>query len=110
MNNYLGEFPVDISTNPYVNHTPSDWAMEYIAAYGQIDGAHHKQWLLDQVVRILKGTPVIIKEARWENHAPELRFNTDKPSKEYIEWVMEMKGEGNEEDGYEYGYDSGIAP
>lgn len=30
-------------------------ATELIHRYGGIDGAHHKQWVLDQVMRILKG-------------------------------------------------------
>jgi hypothetical protein len=30
-------------------------AMEVIERYGGIDGAHHKQWVLDQVVRYLMG-------------------------------------------------------
>lgn len=29
--------------------------LELISRYGGIDGAHHKQWLLDQIVRILTG-------------------------------------------------------
>jgi len=34
---------------------PGDAAVELIYQYGGIDGSHHKQWLLDQVVRILCG-------------------------------------------------------
>ncbi len=30
--------------------------LEIIEEYGSIDGAHHKQWLLDQVVRVACGT------------------------------------------------------
>ena len=30
-------------------------ALEIIFIYGGVDGAHHKQWVLDQVVRQLKG-------------------------------------------------------
>ena len=30
-------------------------ALEIIAECGSIDGAHHKQWVLDQVVRQLTG-------------------------------------------------------
>jgi hypothetical protein len=30
-------------------------AVDLIARYGQIDGAHHKTWVLDQVVRVLTG-------------------------------------------------------
>ena len=28
-------------------------AIELIEEYGGIDGAHHKQWLLDQIIRVL---------------------------------------------------------
>jgi len=28
-------------------------AMDIIEEYGFIDGAHHKQWVLDQIVRVL---------------------------------------------------------
>lgn len=30
-------------------------ALDVIDSYGGIDGAHHKMWVLDQVVRILTG-------------------------------------------------------
>ena len=30
-------------------------ALDFIWEYGGFDGAHHKQWALDQVVRILTG-------------------------------------------------------
>jgi hypothetical protein len=30
-------------------------ALSLIADYGSIDGSHHKDWVLDQVVRILAG-------------------------------------------------------
>jgi len=34
---------------------PIKEALELIAEYADIDGAHHKQWLLDQVVQLLTG-------------------------------------------------------
>lgn len=113
MNNakYLGEKKVDVANTPYANFTPNDWAMEYISLYSQIDGAHHKQWVLDQVARILKGTKVILRVARWENGKQEYRFNLDTPSQEYLDWVNELRGEYDEDsDTYEYDYDEGIAP
>ncbi len=30
-------------------------ALDLIGSYGGTDGAHHKQWVLDQVVRVLTG-------------------------------------------------------
>ena len=57
-------------------------ALDLIAEYGSIDGAHHKQWVLDQLVRIL--TP------------------------HYEAWVM---GQEAGEDGPDtYYWDVGIAP
>jgi hypothetical protein len=122
---YLGEFPVDIKSHPvYKTYTQSDWAMTYIAMYGQIDGAHHKAWVLDQVARILLGTPVTVTEARWTNHKPEDRFYVGAPSMSYVNWrkdVMEAPIEGTapetndaanfgwDDEGGEY-YDEGTPP
>jgi len=29
------------------------WALDLAVRYGQIDGDHHKAWVIDQVVRLL---------------------------------------------------------
>ena len=58
-------------------------SLEIIRNWGGIDGSHHKDWVLDQVVRTLTGEG-------------------------YEEWVKETK---RGEDGPDtYGYDEGIAP
>lgn len=109
MSKYLGCEVVDVAQTPYKEYTPSDWAMEFIGQYGQIDGAHHKQWVLDQVARILRGTPVVVSMAQWDDGQHEYRIQTGEPSIEYTSWVEEMLGE--EIDGEcEYTYDEGIAP
>lgn len=107
-NKYLGEFPVDVSKHPeYSKWTQADWAMVFIEKYSGIDGDHHKTWVFDQVARILKGTPVVVVQARWENHAPEDRFTVaDPPSDEYKAWVVSMTSGVNEG----YTWDEGIAP
>ena len=112
MNGYLGETPVDVSTHPdYSTYTATDWAMLYVSKYGQIDGEHHKTWVLDQVARILRGTPVIVVTAQWDNGDSEDRFSLGEPSAEYLEWRKEKQGEYIEEAAcYEYRYDEGIAP
>ncbi len=85
--------------------------MYFIERYGQIDGSHHKTWVLDQVARIFKGTEVIVKEARWANGNTEYRVTLAEPSEAYKAWVIEMKGEWDaENEEYEYNYDEGIAP
>jgi hypothetical protein len=61
-------------------------ALELIQRFGGIDGSHHKQWVLDQIARVLTGD-----------------F--------YEEWVKDMKGEYDEEnEEFEYEWDEGIAP
>ena len=115
--NYLGSFDVATEDSPFKDFTQNDWAMYFIGSYGQIDGGHHKQWVLDQVARILKGTPVKVSQRRWgpSDEYPkgliEHDANTGDPSPEYLAWVEEMRGEWLEEDEcYEYGYEEGIAP
>ncbi len=42
-------------------------ALDLIHRYAGIDGAHHKQWLLDQVVRALTGDSYLDWVKEWEN-------------------------------------------
>ena len=100
---YLGETPVNIQDTKYKDYTQSDWALKYIEKYGGIDGAHHKDWVLDQVARILNGTKVIVTVAKWENGEEEYRIILDEPTDKYKEWVIEICGD-------EYDYEEGIAP
>jgi len=111
MEGYLGTEIVDQKDTPYKDYTPMDWAVYFIEMYGGIDGAHHKAWVLDQIARIAKGTPIVIKLAKWKNGESEYRISTGELTKEYFDWVEEMKGEYDEEyEEYEYEYDAGIAP
>jgi hypothetical protein len=108
MEGYLGETIVHQRDTEFSGYKEADWAMYFLECYGGIDGAHHKDWVLDQMARCLKGTPIIIKEAKWDNGHKEYRVSTGEPSQEYLDWVIEMK---DGEDGPEtYGYDEGIAP
>jgi hypothetical protein len=111
MEGYLGTTPVNIKKDesPYKNYTPKDWAFEYMFRYGQIDGAHHKQWVLDQVTRILHGTPIVLTLAKWENGTQEYRFTTGEPSQEYLDWVKDYR-EVDEEGEEQYSYDEGSPP
>jgi len=111
MQGYLGETEIK-STNgtPYEGFGPTEWAMQFIEFYGQIDGGHHKQWVLDQVVRILHGTPIILFLAKWDDGKQEFRYYTGEPSQAYLDWVEEMLGEVDEDGNYEYGYEEGCAP
>jgi hypothetical protein len=111
MNEYIGETIVDIDNSPYKGYTKEQWVMEYIERYGQIDGGHHKQWVLDQISRIIKNTPIIITLRKW-THEEEYSFDTGTPSQEYLDWVSQMRGEDKEDEEEKewYSYDQGIAP
>lgn len=109
---YLGETPVPLHQSPYQDYSPVDLAMELIKCYGQIDGAHHKTWVLDQVARCLKGCPIVnLRVAKWDDRPDEFRFEIGENAA-YLEWVEAMKGgvDAESENGREYDYDDGIAP
>lgn len=105
---FLGETPVALEDSPYKDTTPVELALEFIRKDGGIDGAHHKAWVLDQVARILHGSPIEnLRRAEWDEHDPEWRFSIG-ASQAYKDWVAECKAG---EDGPDtYRYDEGIAP
>ena len=108
MKGYLGETVLDIHKTKYAIYSPQDWVMLWIEMYSGIDGSHHKDWVIDQIARILKGTKVIVKLAKWENGHEEERFTLDDATSEYHKWVEKMC---DGEDGADtYAYDVGIAP
>lgn len=93
---YLGTTLLEsYDDTPFEGFGRVEWALRYIADYGAIDGDHHRAWLLDQVLRILKGTPVKLSMAEWRRPAGvarsiEYRFETGEPSQAYLEWVAEV--------------------
>ena len=110
MNGYLGESVVDIKDTPFFSFDKSDWALYFIERYSKIDNSHYKQWVLDQVARILNDSKIIIKLATWSNGSSEYIVQVDEPSEKYLKWREAMLGEIDENGDYEYCYDEGIAP
>lgn len=74
--------------------------LDLIEAYGWIDGAHHKDWVLDQIARVVFG-------ATETNDFP---LNIGEPPEEYHQWVQSLRGEQDNDGEYEYSYSYGIAP
>lgn len=100
---------VPLPQSPFTNDTVVDWVNRYIVAYGDIDGSHHKMWLIDQIFRITHLTPMVITYAVWgpsvryPNGHYEWRYQTGEPSILYREAVAEVCGQDGE-------WDEGIAP
>lgn len=46
-------------------------AIELVQGYGQEDGAHHKMWVLDQVLRILMGEVAYAEFVREYENPPD---------------------------------------
>ena len=102
---YKGETNiVDLTGTPFEEFTKIEWIRYFIDKFGGYDGAHHKDWVLDQVMRISFDTPVIVMKAVWDGegfHDENWRVSTGVPSEEYLRYVSQF------EDGE---YDCGVAP
>jgi hypothetical protein len=77
-------------------------ALEIAHTYGGTDGEHHKQWVIDQMVRALTGCPMEKRQNTFGTY--EVQGESD----EYREWVTErMAGEDGP---HTYDWDTGTAP
>jgi hypothetical protein len=85
-------------------------ALQMISDFGDTDGGHHKQWALDQVVRILTDCPEVIKESKYmigEEHKT-YTYTVLGTSDEYHEWLREF---ADGEDGpHTYAWSIGTPP
>lgn len=83
-------------------------ALAIAGQYGQIEGAHHKAWVIDQMVRALTGCPAGAKVVKHRDSDAEYTYWRQMSSLGYHRFVKAHK-EG--EDGPEtYSWDEGIAP
>jgi hypothetical protein len=82
-------------------------ALGIIISYGGIDGSHHKQWVLDQVVRELTGCPTVEKTGVTHTGTPYTYTDLGE-SEEYVEWVRAYCD--GEHGPTTYEWDEGIAP
>ncbi|SNY93407.1 hypothetical protein SAMN04515647_3702 [Cohaesibacter sp. ES.047] len=82
-------------------------AIEIAVRWGGIDGAHHKAWAIDQMVRALTGCPDVTGKAIDCKGRP-YTYTAQGESKEYQKLVKKAcKGEDGPET---YSWDTGIAP
>lgn len=108
---YLGEIPVNLLEHPkYSKYEPKDWALEWIARYSGIDDSHHQAWLIAQVTKILCGTQVVMKIARWDDGQEEERVHLGEDSTEFMHWKTVYEGDVYPDGETEYEFDEGIPP
>ena len=82
-------------------------AITVAVQYGGIDGSHHKDWVIDQMVRCLTGCPTVKMVNKHGAHGP-FEFEGLGKSDEYEELIREAK---HGEDGDDtYSWSEGIAP
>lgn len=79
-------------------------ALAIVHTHGGIDGAHHKQWTLDQVVRALTGCPMVEGDGSQVFGLSSVQGE----SEEYLAWVRAYC-EGEDGPGT-YEWDTGIVP
>lgn len=73
-------------------------ALTLAADCGQVDGAHHKAWAIDQMVRLLTGCPTV----------GDTTETTGEESETYLKFVREACAGEDGPDTYEW--DCGAAP
>lgn len=78
-------------------------ALYYADRYGYIDGAHHKQWVIDQMVRSLTGCPYEDRTGT-DVHGTAYEYQVQGESDEYREWL------GDDDDEFDAEEWAGIAP
>jgi hypothetical protein len=82
-------------------------ALEVAVRYGGIDGAHHKTWVIDQMVRSLTGCP-LVKGTATDVRGELYEYEELGESEEYLKLVADAR---SGEDGPEtYDWDIGITP
>lgn len=82
---------------------------------GSFDGEHHKQWVIDQTVRILTDCPMVpmVNHHGWDstkNDWCDVHYEGRGESDAYLAWVREQEGDPEDEDNYYGEWDTGIAP
>jgi hypothetical protein len=82
-------------------------ALAYAKDNGSTDGAHHKMWVIDQMVRALTGCPLVTGTAL-DYEGQSYTFERQGESDEYIAWVAAHNA--GEDGPNTYEWEVGIAP
>ena len=82
-------------------------ALRFAMNYGGADGAHHKMWVIDQMVRALTGCSVV-EDTAVDCNGKRYRYERQGESDEYRKWVVERKD--GDEGPDTYSWDEGMYP
>ena len=69
-------------TEQAIMHSRMEAAVDLAFRYGGIDGAHHKMWVIDQMVRILAGdsyTELVAEACKGEDGPNTYEWDTGTP-------------------------------
>jgi hypothetical protein len=81
-------------------------ALKVAFSYSQIDGSHHKMWVIDQMVRELTGCPKVTKVAK-DSRGQEYTYEALGESEDYKKFIAAYCVDDN---GDEYDWDVGSPP
>lgn len=84
-------------------------ALRFAHEYGQIDGGHHKLWVIDQMVRALHGSPMVTKSAI-DYQRNQYTYEDQGESKEYTAWVQKYCEWDASTEEYNYSWETGSPP
>lgn len=98
----MNHYPYEFDTSDKIQH-----ALQIASCFSQIDGAHHKDWCIDQMVRALTGCPIESKETT-DCHGTPYSYERQGESATYQQFIKEHN---DGEDGADtYSWSTGIAP
>ena len=90
-----------------IDMTPAEYALLIAHMYAGADGADHKAFAIDQMVRALTNCPIIIMEAK-DVHGRPYTYMAQGESEEYKTFVANY--EMGEAGPHSYEWEIGIAP
>lgn len=83
-------------------------ALEIAEESGQVDGGHHKMWVIDQMIRALTGCPLVEKTGIGSVSKEPFTYEVQGESAAYQEFVN--RATFGEDGPHTYEWDTGIAP
>jgi hypothetical protein len=82
-------------------------ALDFALRYGGIDGSHHKDWVIDQMVRALTECPNVISFGV-DSRGQQYEYTVQGASPEYLKWVREARS--GEDGPATYDWSIGVPP